>query len=89
MIVGPGALPTQGPREALHPRVAVAFAIIASAVAFSAAHHAGTYGEPFTQHAFAFRCLAGIVFGLVFWFRSLAHAVYAHAFYDMLVYWRA
>jgi hypothetical protein len=76
-------------RTTLHPRVAVAFAIIASAVAFSAAHHAGTYGEPFTQHAFAFRCLAGVVFGLVFWFRSLAHAVYAHAFYDMLVYWRA
>jgi hypothetical protein len=76
-------------RTAVHPRVVVAFALVASAIAFSAAHHVGTYGEPFTQHAFAFRCLAGVVFGLVFWFRSLAHAVYAHAFYDMLVYWRS
>ncbi|MEO8698642.1 MAG: CPBP family glutamic-type intramembrane protease [Kofleriaceae bacterium] len=75
-------------RTSLSPRLAVAIALAVSAVAFSAAHHAGPFGEPFTQHAFAFRCLAGLVFGLVFWFRSLAHAVYAHAFYDMLVYWR-
>ena len=27
-------------------------------------------------------------FGLVFYFRSLAHAVYAHTLYDLLVYWR-
>jgi hypothetical protein len=70
-------------------RVGVAFALVVSAVVFSWAHHAGAYGEPFTMHAFAYRSLAGIVFGLVFYFRSLAHAVYAHAFYDMLVYWRA
>jgi hypothetical protein len=76
-------------RTAIDPRIAVAIALVISAAVFSAAHHAGAYGEPFTQHAFAFRCLAGLVFGLVFWFRSLAHAVYAHAFYDMLVYWRA
>jgi hypothetical protein len=69
-------------------RVVVAFALVAAAVAFAGAHHVGQYGEPFTKHAFAFRITAGIVFGLVFWFRSLAHAVYAHAFYDMLVYLR-
>lgn len=71
------------------PRVAVALAIVASSVAFSAAHHAGAYGEPFTMHAFAFRCFAGLAFALMFWFRSLAHAVYAHVLYDVLVYWRA
>jgi hypothetical protein len=75
-------------RSELDPRLGVAIAMVVSAVAFSAAHHAGTYGEPFTTHAFAFRCLAGVAFGLVFWFRSLAHAVYAHALYDILVYWR-
>jgi hypothetical protein len=72
-----------------HRRVAIIVALAASSVAFSAAHHAGPYGEPYTAHAFAFRCAAGVVFGLVFWFRSLAHAVYAHALYDILVYWRA
>lgn len=75
-------------RTALHPRLAVVLALVVSSVAFSAAHHAGSHGEPFTQHAFAFRVLAGAIFGLVFWFRSLAHAVYAHALYDVLVYWR-
>ncbi|HEU0029594.1 MAG TPA: CPBP family intramembrane glutamic endopeptidase [Kofleriaceae bacterium] len=69
-------------------RLAIALAIVASSVAFSAAHHLGAYGEPYSQHTFLFRCLAGCVFACVFWFRSLAHAVYAHAFYDMLVYWR-
>lgn len=67
----------------------VVVALIVSSVVFSAAHHLGPYGEPYSQHAFAFRCLAGLVFGLVFYFRSLAHAVYAHAFYDLLVYWRS
>lgn len=76
-------------RNALDPRLVVAIAIGVSAILFAAAHHAGVYGEPFSTHAFAFRCLAGVVFGLVFWFRSLAHAVYAHALYDVLVYWRA
>lgn len=76
-------------RTQLSRRVIVIVALIVSSLAFSAAHHLGPYGEPFTQHAFAFRCLAGLVFGLVFYFRSLAHAVYAHTFYDLLVYWRA
>ncbi len=81
-----GGLVALGSRTSLDPRVTVALALALSAVAFSAAHHAGAYGEAFTTHAFAFRCLAGIVFGLVFWFRSLAHAVYAHMLYDIVVY---
>lgn len=63
--------------------VALAFAI--SAVAFAAAHHLGAHGEPFSAHAFAFRALAGAAFGAMFWFRSLAHAVYAHVLYDLVV----
>jgi hypothetical protein len=71
------------------PRLAVAVAVVLSSLAFAAAHHVGAHGEPWTAHAFAFRALAGVAFGLIFWFRSLAHAVYAHAIYDLLVYWRA
>jgi hypothetical protein len=37
------------------------------------------------MHTFAYRCVAGIAFGLVFWYRSLAHAVYAHVLYDLVV----
>jgi hypothetical protein len=36
-------------------------------------------------HRFAFRCFAGAAFAAIFWFRSLAHAVYAHVLYDILV----
>ena len=45
----------------------------------------GAHGEPWTTHAFAFRAVAGIAFGAIFWFRSLAHVVYAHVLYDLLV----
>jgi hypothetical protein len=60
-------------------------AIAVSSLVFAAAHHAGRLGEPWTAHAFAFRAVAGAVFGAIFWFRSLAHAVYAHVLYDVLV----
>jgi CAAX prenyl protease-like protein len=66
-------------------RVAVAIAFVLSAPLFALAHHAGANGEPFTWHAFAFRTVAGLAFGAIFWFRSLAHAVYAHALYDLIV----
>jgi hypothetical protein len=69
----------------LGDRLDVAIAIAASSVVFAAAHHIGRLGEPWTAHAFAFRAVAGAVFGAIFWFRSLAHAVYAHVLYDLLV----
>lgn len=69
----------------IHPKVSVTIAIVVSSLLFAAAHHAGAAGEPFTAHAFAFRVLAGAAFGAIFWFRSLAHAVYAHVLYDLVV----
>jgi hypothetical protein len=65
------------------PGVLVAVAI--SSVLFAGAHHIGAHGESFTLHAFVFRSLAGAAFCAIFWFRSLAHAVYAHAIYDLVV----
>lgn len=84
-----GGLVAMLQRVVIQRWLVVVLALAVSSALFSLAHHAGPHGEPFTTHAFAFRCLAGAVFGLVFWFRSLAHAVYAHAFYDLLVYWRS
>ena len=89
LLGGLVALAEGAPALAARPRLALALAFAASSIAFAAAHHVGAYGEPWTAHAFAFRVLAGAAFGLIFWFRSLAHAVYAHAIYDLLVYWRA
>ncbi|MGE0868928.1 MAG: hypothetical protein AB7P03_10205 [Kofleriaceae bacterium] len=72
-------------RSAMDRRFIVATALGLAALAFAAAHHVGAHGEPFTAHAFAFRSVAGIAFGLIYWHRSLAHAVYAHVLYDLLV----
>ncbi len=64
----------------------VMLAIAGSAVLFALAHHLA--GEPWSLHAFAFRCVAGVAFGSIFWFRSFAHAVYAHVLYDLIVAFR-
>ncbi len=66
----------------------VAFAFLVSSLLFAAAHHVGSDGEPFALPTFAFRTIAGMVFAAVFWFRSLAHAVYAHTLYDLVVAFR-
>jgi hypothetical protein len=66
-------------------RAGVVIAVVLSSLAFAAAHHLGAHGEPWTVHAFAFRAVAGAAFAAIFWFRSLAHAVYAHVLYDILV----
>lgn len=69
----------------LERRFAIGLALVTSSLLFAAAHHLGAHGEPFTLHVFAFRALAGAAFGAIFWFRSLAHAVYAHVLYDLVV----
>jgi len=66
-------------------RVAIALAMLASSLLFAAAHHIGPRGEPWSVHAVAFRTFAGAAFCAVMWFRSLAHAVYAHVMYDVIV----
>jgi len=68
-----------------HRRAAVPIALAISSPLFALAHHVGPGGQPFTVHAFAFRTLAGAAFGAIYWYRSLAHAVYAHTIYDLLV----
>lgn len=66
-------------------REAAVLAVLIGALAFAAAHHLGVAGESFSPAAFCFRFLAGVALGATCWFRSFAHAVYAHAAYDLLV----
>jgi hypothetical protein len=61
----------------------VAFSV--SSLAFSAMHHIPPYGDPISLGVFTFRALAGVCFGLLFWFRGFAVAVYTHALYDVYV----
>jgi membrane protease YdiL (CAAX protease family) len=65
--------------------VALPAALLLSSVAFSAVHHIPPYGDPLSLGIFTFRVLAGIFFGVLFWFRGFAVAVYTHAFYDVYV----
>jgi len=66
-------------------RVAVLLAFAMSALAFSAMHHIPPYGEPLRFGVFTFRFLAGLFFGVLFWFRGFAVAVYSHVCYDVYV----
>jgi membrane protease YdiL (CAAX protease family) len=65
--------------------LAVVLALIVSAALFSAMHHIPPYGDPFRVGLFLFRLLAGICFGLIYWYRGFAVAVYTHALYDLYV----
>jgi membrane protease YdiL (CAAX protease family) len=65
--------------------VALAIALAVSSVLFSAMHHIPPHGDPLHLGVFLFRILAGVFFGLVFWLRGFAVAVYTHALYDVYV----
>ena len=66
-------------------RLSLLIALVGSALLFSAAHHIGTHGDAVDTSVFTYRALAGVAFGLIFYYRSLAHAVYAHFLYDVYV----
>jgi len=65
--------------------LAIAGGLFLSAALFSAAHHIPPNGDPFRIGVFVYRLLAGVAFGLIYWWRGFAVAVYSHAFYDLYV----
>jgi hypothetical protein len=69
----------------MRPWIAIFAAFGLSSVAFSLVHHIPPHGEPLALGVFTFRCLAGAFFGVLFWLRGFAVAVYTHAFYDIYV----
>jgi membrane protease YdiL (CAAX protease family) len=71
-------------RSGLLSGTTFALAALASAVAFSAAHHAPGSGEPYNGYVFLFRTMAGFYFTLLFQLRGFGIAVGAHACYDVL-----
>jgi hypothetical protein len=72
-------------RVGIDSRIAMLVALFGSAILFSGAHHIGTHGDVLDTSVFTYRMLAGVAFGLIFYYRSLAHAVYAHFLYDVYV----
>jgi Type II CAAX prenyl endopeptidase Rce1-like len=65
--------------------IAIGLAFVVSSFVFSAVHHIPPYGDPLHLGVFTFRFLAGICFGILFWFRGFAVAAYTHALYDIYV----
>jgi hypothetical protein len=72
-------------KAGLAPWLATALSAIVSSAIFSAVHHVGALGEPFTTQAFVFRLLAGVAFTVVYRMRGLAIAAWTHALYDVWV----
>ncbi len=67
------------------PWANAAIAVIVSSLIFSAIHHIGALGDPFTMGVFLFRFFAGALLALIFTVRGFAVAVYTHAIYDLIV----
>ena len=72
-------------RDEIARKVGFAIALFSSAILFAAAH--GVMGDQsaFETGPLVYRSLAGIAFGLLFWFRGLAICVYAHFAYDAIL----
>ena len=63
----------------------LAVAMALTSCLFSAAHHWGPHGEPFSWYCFGFRTAAGLCFAGIFLFRGFGIAAGTHALYDILV----
>lgn len=64
-------------------------AALISCVVFSAVHYIGPLGDDFALGSFVFRALSGLYLCALFRFRGFAVAVYAHALYDVAVFFLA
>lgn len=69
----------------LKDRPAAVVSVIVSSALFSGAHYVGSHGEALQLASFVYRFLAGVIFALIYRYRSFAVAVYTHAIYDILV----
>src|SRR3569623_53150 len=66
-------------------RAAFPVALVISSLLFAGAHHLGPRGERAERERVHRERRAGAAFGAIFWYRSLAHAVYAHVLYDLVI----
>jgi hypothetical protein len=67
------------------PRGAGIFAVLLSALIFSAFHYVGAYGDTLRWSSFVFRFLAGLLFSTLYVLRGFGITAWTHALYDVLV----
>jgi membrane protease YdiL (CAAX protease family) len=70
----------------IKPWVATFIAALLSSIVFSAVHHIGPLGDPFSIGVFTFRLLCGLAFATIFQYRGFAVAAWTHALYDAYVF---
>jgi hypothetical protein len=60
-------------------------AVTVGALAFSALHYVGTYGDRLTLYSFVYRTLAGVFFSALYLLRGFGITAWTHALYDIFV----
>ena len=58
-------------------------AVVAGALAFSAIHYVGPYGDPLELESFTFRAIAGVFLSGIYVLRGFGVAAWTHALYDI------
>ncbi|MBC8369422.1 MAG: CPBP family intramembrane metalloprotease [Planctomycetes bacterium] len=71
--------------DAVARKLGMVLALVSSAIVFAAAHGATGDSSALETGPLVYRSLAGIAFGLLYWFRGLAVCAYAHAAYDAIL----
>jgi hypothetical protein len=61
------------------------FAVVVSALVFSAFHYIGAYGDTPQLSSFLFRFLAGLMFSTIYVLRGFGITAWTHALYDVIV----
>ncbi len=72
-------------RLGLSSKLAVLCSALASSFLFALAHHVGANADAMEVSLLVYRSIAGLAFAAIFYYRSLAHAVYCHFLYDFYV----
>jgi membrane protease YdiL (CAAX protease family) len=67
------------------PRGAGLFAVLLSALVFSAFHYIGAYRDTLQLSSFVFRFLAGLMFSTLYVLRGFGITAWTHAWYDVIV----
>jgi len=64
---------------------AATFGVLAGALAFSAVHYIGPYGDRLSLYSFVFRMIAGVFFSALYVLRGFGITAWTHALYDTLL----
>lgn len=67
------------------PRASRVFAVVVSAVIFSAFHYVGPYGDTLVLSSFVFRAIAGLAFSGLYVTRGFGITAWTHALYDIFL----